>query len=81
MRATDPAVRWLVQSADPSVRFFTFTELCGQSPRTGEAAASRHTIPNSPRIHALLRGQRAHGGFGVPPYKKRTVNGGVLCLT
>lgn len=70
MRASDPAVAWLLNSVDPSVRHLTLPELCGVSPRSAPARRLRDGIPRSIRVCALLRGQRRDGGFGVHPCKK-----------
>lgn len=70
MVTSDPAVRWLLDSPDPSVRYFTLTEVAGVSPHSAQARRVRAEIPRSARLRALLRGQRADGGFGVHPYKK-----------
>jgi hypothetical protein len=66
----DRAIRFLLSSADPSVRLFTLTDVVGRSTRSAEARTLRRAIPASPRIRALLSGQRPDGGFGVHPYKK-----------
>ena len=82
MNKNDPAIEWLLQSSDPSVRYFTQTELLDASPRSREVVAVRKEIPNSARVRALLtapgKGKRTPGrmfathpgGFGVHPYKK-----------
>ena len=82
MNFTDPAIQWLLQSADPSIHYLTLTELLDLSPRSREVLAARQEIPNGARVRALLAGQgagkrvshksfEAHpGGFGVHPYKK-----------
>jgi hypothetical protein len=66
----DRAIRFLLSSSDPSVRFFTLTEVMGRSARAAEVRALRRAIPAGPRVRALLAGQRSDGGFGVHPYKK-----------
>ncbi|HXF71343.1 MAG TPA: hypothetical protein VNO79_01865 [Actinomycetota bacterium] len=68
----DPAVPWLLSSADPSIRFLALTEVLGRSPGSREARAAREAIPRGPRVRALLRGQHRDGGFGVHPYRKWT---------
>lgn len=70
MSTSDSAIRWLLSSADPSVRYITLTEVCGVSERSAQAARLRAAIPSSRRVRALLRGQRGDGGFGGHPYKK-----------
>lgn len=68
----DPAVRWLLASKDPSIRYLTLTEVLDEPPDAPEARAARDRIPEGPRVRALLAGQRDDGGFGVHPYKKWT---------
>jgi hypothetical protein len=60
----DPAVKWLLSSADPSVRYLTLTEVCGISPDSPPAAQARRALGRGPRVRALLAGQRGDGGFG-----------------
>jgi hypothetical protein len=66
----EPGVRWLLQSTDPSVRYFTRTALLGESDRSRAVAAARRLIPEGVRLRALLSGQQADGGFGRDWYKK-----------
>jgi hypothetical protein len=68
----DPAVKWLLSSADPSVRYLTLTEVCGISPDSPPAAQARRALGRGPRVRALLAGQRGDGGFGGHPYTKWT---------
>ncbi len=82
MAHDDPAISWLLQSPDPSVRYLTCTEILGESPRSRRVRTLRAEIPNGERVRALLAGQTparrvsqdslaTHpGGFGVHPYKK-----------
>jgi hypothetical protein len=82
MIRSDPAIQWLLQSTDPSIRYLMLTDLLDISPRSREARAARAEIPDSARVRALLAGQGAAarhpgrsfathpGGFGVHPYKK-----------
>jgi hypothetical protein len=66
------AIRWLLSSSDPSVRYFTHTDLL-ETPAESEAVqASKRQIPNSERVQILLTGQHPDGGFGVHPYHKWT---------
>ncbi len=82
MHRGDPAIPWLLNSNDPSVRYFTLVDLLGKSNRSREVTAARDQILDGPRVRALLAGQHigkqksktsfgVHpGGFGVHPYKK-----------
>lgn len=58
MDRDDPAIKWLLASADPSVRFFTLTELLDGSPDSASAVKARTQIPKGARFRALLSGQR-----------------------
>jgi hypothetical protein len=68
----DPGTSWLLESKDPSIRFFTLTELLDQPVDSSEAQHSRRLIPRGPRVQTLLKGQRSDGGFAVHPYQKWT---------
>jgi hypothetical protein len=68
----DDSVQWLLQSTDPSVRYFAMTELSDIPEDSSEAKAARRLIPTGPRVQALFAGQQDDGGFGVHPYQKWT---------
>src|SRR5467141_4176846 len=68
----DPAVNWLLQSDDPSIRYLTITEVLGKSQDSPEVESARNLIPQGPKVQLLLSGQRTDGGFGVHPYQKWT---------
>ncbi len=82
MQRNDPAIHWLLNSNDPSVRYLTLTDLLEATSHSHEAAAALRQIPDGPRVTALLAGQHVGkqksqdsfgvhpGGFGVHPYKK-----------
>ncbi len=72
MGPKDPAIDWLLDSGDPSIRYLTLTDVLGQSSDSSEVMAARMQIPNGPVVKTLLSGQRADGGFGVHPYQKWT---------
>lgn len=67
-----PGVAWLLQSSDPSVRFFALTELKGAPLNSKEAVSAQKLILTGPRVKALLASQQRDGGFGVHPYQKWT---------
>jgi hypothetical protein len=66
----DPGVRWLLASKDPSVRYYTLTDILGLPTGHVEVVAARRQILKGSRLRALLRGHRTDGGFGVDWYKK-----------
>jgi hypothetical protein len=66
----DPGISWLFQSKDPSVRYFTLSDVLCESEGSGEVAAAKCQIPNGQRLRALLSDQQADGGFGVNWYGK-----------
>lgn len=68
----DPAVNWLMNSEDPSIRFLTLTDVLNLAPDSHEAEKTRRQIPQSEKVRTLLSGQQGDGGFGVHPYQKWT---------
>lgn len=68
----DPAVQWLFESGDPSIRYLTLTDLLDQGAASPEVQATRKRVARGPRVRALLAGQQPDGGFGVHPYQKWT---------
>src|SRR6266446_1195949 len=72
MEIKDPAANWLLDSGDPSIRYFTLTEVLDRRSNSKEVLAAEKQIPNGPTVKTLLSGQRADGGFGVHPYQKWT---------
>lgn len=70
IRARDPAIQRLLASEDPSVRYFTLTELLEKSATSQQVRAAKREIPDGARVRALLAGQKPDGGFGVHPYQK-----------
>lgn len=68
----DSGVQWLLQSKDPSIRYFTLTEILNKSKDSLEVEKARRLIPSGPRVRILLDGQHSDGGFGVHPYQKWT---------
>jgi hypothetical protein len=72
MSHDDPAVQWLLDSSDPSIRYFALTDLLGYPADAPEVRAARNRIARGARVRALLAGQKPDGGFGVHPYQKWT---------
>ncbi|HEV2119254.1 MAG TPA: hypothetical protein VGS11_03965 [Candidatus Bathyarchaeia archaeon] len=68
----DPAVNWLLNSDDPSVRYLTLTEILERPSDSKEVLVAKKLIPNGPIVKTLLSGQRSDGGFEVHPYQKWT---------
>lgn len=66
----DPAVRFLLRSRDPSVRYLTLLEVLDAPADSPMVRGLRAQVPRGPRVRALLAGQPPDGGFGVHPYKK-----------
>src|SRR5256712_7650119 len=72
MVTEDPAVKWLLESGDPSVRYLTLIEILDRTSDSKEVLLAKKQIPNGTVVKTLLLGQRADGGFGVHPYQKWT---------
>ena len=72
MAAEDPAVKWLLESGDPSISYLTLTEILDRPSDSKEVLASKNEIPKGPIVKTLLSAQEADGGFGVHPYQKWT---------
>src|SRR5712692_2472400 len=72
MQRTDPAISWLLESGDPSVKYCTLTDVLEEPQNTVEVRSVRRQIPNGPLVKTLLKGQHPDGGFGVHPYQKWT---------
>jgi len=65
-------IAWLLNSRDPSIRYFTRRDLLDEPEASAPVQRERRAIPMSRRVRALLRGQRRNGGFGPDPYRKWT---------
>src|SRR5438132_9274991 len=72
MAIEDPAVMWLLESGDPSIRHLTLTEILDRPSDSKEVLTAKKHMPSGPIVKTLLLGQRADGGFGVHPYQKWT---------
>jgi len=68
----DPAVNWLLQSDDPSIRHLTLTDILDKPQHSRDVESAKKQIPQGPKVRVLLSGQRRDGGFGVHPYQKWT---------
>lgn len=70
--ANDSAVKWLSESRDPSIHYYTLRDLLDRPENSTDVEQTRRLIPGGPRVRLLLQGQQADGGFGVHPYQKWT---------
>jgi hypothetical protein len=68
MKENDPAIKWLLESKDPSIVYLTRRDLVEEDDSKLEQI--REKIPVGPKVRVLLSGQRPDGGFGVHPYRK-----------
>jgi hypothetical protein len=68
MNENDPAIKWLLESKDPSIVYLTCRDLLEADDYKLEQI--REKIPAGPKVSVLLSGQRLDGGFGVHPYTK-----------
>jgi len=57
-RRDRPAVDWLIEADQPSIRFLTLTQLLHQSPSASEALRARRQIPTSGWVRDLLAEQK-----------------------
>jgi len=72
MEIKHPAVAWLLDSGDPSIRYLTLTELLEKPSDSNQVKAVERQIPNGPIAKTILSGQHADGGFGVHPSQQWT---------
>ncbi len=68
----EATIEWLLVSTDPSVRYFTLTDVVGLGEDSPDVQVAREEIPGGPRVRALLDGQQPDGGFGADHYRKWT---------
>jgi hypothetical protein len=71
----DRAVRWLLETENPSIRFLTLTQLLGKQAMESEAIGARSAIYLWPPVRKILDRQRTNGGWDkgrtwyLPKYK------------
>lgn len=70
MDRDEHAIQWLLESEEPSIRYFTLTELLGEPSSSPEVKKFKEQLPRGRWIRTLLAGQQPDGGFGAHPYKK-----------
>lgn len=68
----DAAISQLLQSRDPSIAYFTLTELLGKPASERQVLQARRAISRGEKVRRLLSGQQRDGGFGVHAYTKWT---------
>jgi hypothetical protein len=61
LHADPDPIPWLLESDDPSLRFFTLTELFGSSPDGPEPAAARREIMSRGAVPRILAAQDDDG--------------------
>jgi hypothetical protein len=59
-------ISWLLEGDDPSVRYFTLTELLGCAPGDAEMVAARLVIMNHGPLPRVLAAQTDDGHWEVP---------------
>ncbi|MDP6453068.1 MAG: hypothetical protein QF898_07145 [SAR202 cluster bacterium] len=64
------AIKWLLDSGDPSVRHLTLVDILDVPEDSEEVQPSRDQINEGPKVRALLARQQGDGDFGVGPYTK-----------
>lgn len=57
---------WLLETSNPSVRYFTLTKLLGKSENDLEVAETKREIMKCHEIHGLLKNQNEDGSWGEP---------------
>jgi len=62
--AGDPAIDWLLEENDPSVRYFTLTKLLGEPEDGAAALKARKAIMKGGPVPAILAARRPGGGWG-----------------
>jgi len=65
-------LKWLLSDDNPSVKYFTLTDILEELPDSPKIRKARAAILNSPLVCGLFNGQKRDGSFGVHPYQKWT---------
>ncbi len=63
---------WLLESRNPSVRYFALKDILDEPNSSTRLRTEQAKIPRGSFVKSLLSGQRPDGGFGVHPYSKWT---------
>lgn len=68
----DPAVRFLLGSREPGIRYQVLTEVLGRPDSDPEAVAARAGIMDGPKISGIFASQQPDGSWSDFPYRKWT---------
>ena len=73
---------WLLETQDPSVRYWTLTDILGLAPDDPDVVETRRSIPQQALVKELLSSQHPDGHWGDDETKPYTAQGtlGVLSL-
>jgi hypothetical protein len=72
---------WLLQSENPSVRYWTLTDILGRPRDDPEVRKARLAIPRQPFVKELFALQHPRGYWGPDEVKPYTAQGAVAALT
>ena len=72
MPLDDQTVERLLESENPSIRYFALKDLLDEPSNSTRLRAEQAKISGGLFVRSLLSGQQADGGFGVHPYAKWT---------
>jgi len=76
----DP-MSWLLEPENPSVRYWTLTEIVGRSADSPEVLEAKAAIAQQPLVQELFAGQHPDGHWGDDETKPYTAQGAVAVLT
>ncbi len=62
----DDVIEWLLEDENPSVRYWTLTNLLDKSPTDDEVVLTQQSIMNSQCVKAILNEQASEGHWGNP---------------
>ena len=72
---------WLLYSENPSVRYWTLTDILDRPPDDPEVRKARAAIPGQPLVRELFARQHPQGYWGPDEAKPYTAQGAVAALT
>ncbi len=76
----DP-MSWLLEPENPSVRYWTLTDIVGRSADSPEVLEAKAAIAQQPLVQELFAGQHPDGHWGDDETKPYTAQGAVAVLT